>query len=281
IPDGMLIYARGFTNPENNGVHVTSGTSTATAIKVPTATLVAETPPAGAYIDVIGFQGTSGDLEIDANGNLKSTSLDLRTLGLVVGMPIYLPTAAEATAMGNAAYAFASNAGFAYVKSIDQNLVELEKHTWTPQADNGSSKTVRVFAASRFYRTWPMNDTSNYAEPTLTFEKEDIKPGVAADTRYTYVHGCGAQTFTLASPLNSKITATLAMVGMTATTPLAPANRKGGAGSVPGDSPAKAYEPQATALVDAQNDLQHVRLGDSNRVMLSKFSEWTYTHGNN
>lgn len=283
LPDGILIHARGFANSANNGTFVTEGTSTGTAIKVAPGTLTAEaSPPANATLDVIGFQGASSDIEIDASGNLTSTTLDFTTLGIVPGMWIYLPTAAEATAMGSADYAFANYSGYAKVVSVAQNQLTLERQSWTiGAADEGTGKTVRVCVSSRLYRNWPIDDTTNYAEPTLTGEKADVKPGDSTATRYTYVHGCGVNTLSLASPLNAKITATIGMVGMTATTPLAPANRKGGSGSVAGDSPAQAYAPLAVALADAQNDIEAVRLGDSSGTMLTAFTEWTFTLTNN
>lgn len=279
LPDGMLIYVRGAGDSDNDGLWVTAGTSTDTAIKVATGSLTAEADtPDDMTLDVVGFQGAAGDLELDASGNLTSTSLDFTTLGLVVGMWLYLPSSDEATAMGDSKYAMSNTAytGYARITAVAAHEVTLERQTWTVgSATTESTSTVRVFAPSRFYRNWPLDDTTNYDAETLSFEKEDIKPGVSADTRYTYVAGCGANTLTVASPLNSKITATLALVGMTATTPQTSADRKSG--------PSDAYEPleDATALVDAQNDIEKVRLGDSNGAMLDQFEEWTYTHGNN
>lgn len=279
VPDGVLIRSRGWANSGNNGTFVTSGTSTGTAIKVATGTLTAEASnPGNARIDVVGFQGAAGDLELSAAGHLTSTTLDLTTLGLVVGMWIYLPTTAEATTMGSALYAFSNAAytGYARITAIAASQVSLERHTWTLGAGTTeTTSTVRVFVMSRLYRNYALDDTTNYDAETLSMEKEDVKPGVGADTRYTYVHGCGVNTLAVASPLNSKITATLSMIGMTATSPVAVASRKSG--------PSTAYAPQedAVALVDAQNDIEAVRLGDANGALLTEFNEWTYTHGNN
>lgn len=277
IPDGLLIYTRGFTNSANNGLFLTAGTSTATAIKVATATLTAEgSPPANVTLDVVGFQGAAGDLELSASGHLTSTALDFTTLGLVAGMWIYLPSAAQATAMGSALYAMSNAAytGYARITAIAANQLTLERHSWTLGAGTTeTTSTVRVFVSSRLYRNWPLDDTTNYDAATLSGEKTDVKPGTAAATRYTYVHGCGVNTLSVSSPLNSKITATLGMIGMTATTPLAAADRKSG--------PSTAYAPLATALTDAQNDIETVRLGDSGGAMLTEFNEWTFALNNN
>lgn len=275
---GFLIRTRGFTNSGNNGTFVTVASADALAIKVATGTLTAEAaPPATARLDVVGFQGTLADLGISAAGHLVSAgATDLTTKGFVVGQTIYLPTAAEADAMGSANYAFVSNSGYAIVKAVAALEVQLEQHSWTPVAELAAAgKTVRVFCMSRFYRNWALDDATNYDAETLSLEKEDVKPGVAADTRYTYVHGCGPNVLSIASPLNSKITATLSLIGMTATTPLATASRK------VGPSTALAPQKDAVALVDAQNDIDAVRLGDANGTLLTEFNEWTYTHGNN
>lgn len=278
IGAGFLIRSRGWVNTGNNGTFVTVASADATKVKVATATLTAEASnPGNARVDLVGWQGSLADLGINASGHLVSAGAnDLASKGLVVGMTLYFPTAAEASAMGSAAYAFASNSGYAVVKSVAAALVELEQHSFTPVAEVAAAgKTVRVFAMSRFYRNWALDDTTNYDAETLSMEKEDIKPGVSADTRYTYVHGCGPNNLSIASPLNSKITATLSFIGMTATVPLASGSRKSG--------PSTAYAPQedAVALVDAQNDIDAVRLGDSGGALLSEFNEWTYTHGNN
>lgn len=276
IPNNVLIYARGFTNSANNGLKITTGTSTGTAIKVATGTLVAETPPANATVDVVGVQGAAGDLELSASGHLTSTSLDFTTLGLVVGMWLYLPTAAQATAMGDALYAFsvAAYAGRARITAISANQLTLERHTWTlGSGTTESTSTVRVFLSSRFYRNYPIDDTTNYAEKTVSMELEDIKPGVGADSRYTYVKGCGANTLQLGAPINSKITATLGFVGMTATVPVAVASRQSGAST--------AYAPLAEALVDTQNDLREVRLTDSGGSLIADVTDWTLNITNN
>lgn len=279
VPDGVLFRTRGFTNSGNNGTFVTNGTSTGTAIKVATGTLTAEaSPPANARLDIIGFQGAAGDIEHSASGHLTSTALDFTTLGLVVGMWIYLPSSDEATAMGSANYALSNAAytGYARITAIAANQLTLERQSWTVGgATTETTSTVRVFCSSRLYRNWPLDDTTNYDAETLSLEKEDIKPGVSADTRYTYAHGCGVNTLSVASPLNSKITATISFVGMTATTPLASGSRKSG------PSTAKAPQEDAVALADAQNDIEAVRLGDSGGAMLTEFNEWTWAHQNN
>lgn len=47
-------------------------------------------PPANVELDVTGVQGASGDIEIDANGDLTSTILDFTTLNLTPGQMIFI-----------------------------------------------------------------------------------------------------------------------------------------------------------------------------------------------
>lgn len=276
IPNGMLIRTRGFIAAANNGTFVTSGTSTGVEIRVATGTLTAEaSPPANATLDVVGVQGAAGDLELSASGHLTSTALDFTTLGLVVGMWLYLPSATQALAMGDALYAFSNAAytGRARITAIAANQLTLERHTWTLGAGTTeTTSTVRVFISSRFYRNYPI-DNSVYNEYTLSFEKTDVKPGVSADTRYTMTKGCGANTLQIAAPIDSKITATLGLVGMTATTPVAVASRVAG--------PSTAYAPLGDALQDTQNDLYEVRLTDSGGNLVADVVDWTYNLNNN
>ncbi len=274
LPDGVLIKPSGFTNDENNELLVTSGTSTSTAIKVATGTLVAEaSPPENATLDVVGFQGGEDDLAIDSAGDLTSSTLDFTTLGIYAGMWVYFLNSAQATVMGAAAYAFASTTGRAKVKTVAAHKLTLERRTFAIAADAGTGKTVRVFVSSRLFRNYAIDDSTYYSEVTLSGEKTDVKPGTAADTRYTYVKGCGVNTLEISAPIDSKITATVGMVGMTATTPLAAADRVSG--------PSSAYAPIGDALVDTQNDLQEVRLTDSGGNLVADVVAWTFRLNNN
>lgn len=280
VPNGVLIYTRGFDTAANNGLFVTTGTSTAVAIKVATGTLTAEVPTGTVSLDVVGFQGAAGDLELDASGNLTSTALDFTTLGIAVGMWIYLPSAAEATAMGSALYAFsvAAYAGRARVTAVAAHQLTLERQSWTiGSATTESTSTVRVFVSSRLYRNYPLTDAS-YARPTLHAELQMVDESGAAV--YEYAGGCAINTATIAAPINNKIAVTWAFVGMDAEDPVASGSRKAG--------PSTAYAPLAVALVDTQNDVKDIRLTDTSGTSLIKaagqtdtgIDEWTTTIDN-
>lgn len=267
LPDGLLIYARGFDTAANNGLGVTAGTSTGTEIK--RTGLTAETPSGTVSVDVVGFQGTSGDIELDASGNLTSTALDFTTLGIVVGMWIYLPSSAEATAMGDSKYAMSNTAytGRARITAVAAHELTLERHSWTVgSATTESTSTVRVFVFSRLYRNYPLTNAS-YARPTLHAELEMVDEGGAAV--YEYAGGLAVNTATIAAPINNKITLAMAFVGMDAADPVASGSRKAG--------PSSSYDPLATDLVDTQNDVRDIRLLNTSGTSLLKAADETTT----
>lgn len=279
VPDGVLFYPRGFTAVANGGVKKASG-AIATEIKCAGLTVEAA-PPANATLDLIGFEGALADLSLDASGHLISAgAIDFTTIldPDAVGSPIYLPTVAEATAMGNAAYALPVS-GRAYIKSIAAGKVELEHREFATATASGAGKTARVFFASRFYRNWAL-DNANYARPTLYGEKADYNED--GSSVYTDAKGLAVKTLTIAAPIDSKITSTVAFVGMDVNDPSATrSGPNGGLGLVAGDGPAKAYAPTAEHLVDGQNDLQSVRMLDSGGDMIAEVNSFTFTLENN
>jgi len=275
LPAQTLVKTRGLAEDANNSVFVVTSGSTGTSVKVPTATLVAEaTAPANATLDVIGFQGTAGDIEVDGDGNLISTTLDFTTLGIQVGSLLKIGGASAGTRFATNAYN-----GWAWVVSVADHLITLEDRTWTPGvADDGATKTIQIFTSS-IYRNYAI-DHSSYAEKKLYGELEEPRANAGA-TSFSYCEGLGVNTLALSAPLKSKITATLSMVGTDATVGIAADSRVGGAGTNPGDSPAQAYAPLAVELADTANDEEFVRVMDNSGNLVAEINTWTLTIGNN
>lgn len=241
---GLLIYARGFANAANNGLKVLSGASTATAIKVATGTLVAETvaPANSATVEVCGVQGASGDITLDASGDLTSTALNFTTLGLIAGVSrIKLGGATAATQFATAAYN-----GWAVVKAISATKLTLTARSWTVgAADTGAGKTIQVFIG-RCYRNVAI-DHADYLEPSWHGEKEDQGVGAGDAAVYTYAEGMSINTVAIAMPVQAKIEVTANFIGTDITDPVLAAARVAG--------PASAYNPLSTELHDTSNDL--------------------------
>lgn len=265
---GLIVHAKGFSTTANNGQKTVSAASTGTEIK--TAGLVAEAaPPSNVTLDVVGYQGASGELGIDAAGDLTSTTISFLALGVVPGMWIRLGNLSAGAAFGFATLAYN---GRAKVKTVTATKLTLERRSWTVGAlDAGAGKTIQIFLP-RLYRNVRL-DHLDYREPTYTGEIEDIGAGPANSATYTYGTGNGVQMLELDAPLESKIVATISFVGKDVEDPVLVAGRRAGAST--------AYDPLATALVDTATDLKEVRLTDAAGELIGEINSWKFTHNNN
>jgi len=139
---GSLVQAINFSNPENNGLKRV--TIAAAASLTVAEDLVAEaSPPAGAYIQTVGFQGVAGDIDVDGAGALPaltSTTLDFTTLGLIPGEWIYIGGDTAITAFTNAV-----NNGFARINSIAANRLEFDKTDATMVTEASTTETIQLF----------------------------------------------------------------------------------------------------------------------------------------
>ncbi len=121
----FLVYARGFATAANNGLKVLGSGSTSTEIK--TSGLAAETsPPANASVEVAGWRGTTGDIQLDSDGNLISTLADFTTWGLNPYQWISIGDPNDASV----SFAIADFIGSARVKSITAHKIVLERRNW-------------------------------------------------------------------------------------------------------------------------------------------------------
>lgn len=201
LVENTLVYTRGFVETANNGLFAVESGSTTTNIAITGLTAEAS-PPAKVKLEVCGFQGTTGDIEIDSNGDLITTTLDLTTLSLSVGQIIKIGG-------GTAGTQFATSANNTYgrIKSIAANLIELE-HTHTTLAeDDGAGKTIQLLFG-RF-----LNNSSTTAK-TYTFENTLVGLGSSNETEYEYTKGNYANQFTLSLPSSEKATVAWEFIGL-------------------------------------------------------------------
>ena len=213
---GDLVYTREMTNSENNGLFLVNGSPTTTNTPVD-ATLVAETTaPTNSKLELAGFQATSGDLVVDSDGNITSSSFDFTTdvsgEGLIAGMMIYIGD-------GTTAHSFATaGSGSARIREVAAHKLTLDKQyssTWA--ADNGTGKTIRMFIPS-WIRNVPLND-DDFLNRTYQFEASytqlDISgDGTADETGYEYAIGNSANQLTLNLPLTDKATVGWTFIGL-------------------------------------------------------------------
>jgi hypothetical protein len=204
-----LVYARGFVNTANNGLFAVGASSTGTAVKV--ASGVAETVSGYvATLEVAGFRGASGDIGMNASGNLTATTADFTTMGLFVGMVIWV----GGTVGGGHDFATAAYRGYAKITAIAAGLLTLSRRQWTVgSADNGSGKTIDLYWG-RFLRNVAFDDAS-YLETSYAMELGLPGVGTAGATEYVYAAGNLVNSTMITSPAQNIVTAKLTFQGTT------------------------------------------------------------------
>lgn len=200
VPAGRLVFARGFSAAALNGLFLVTAGSTTSSIAVSTLT-ASETPPQtqNASVDVCGVRGASGDIQLNASGNLTSTVLDFTTLGLTIGQFIKVGGALAVNQFSTSAYN-----GTARVVAVVANLVTLDKRSWTVgSADTGTAKLIDLLFG-QFVRNVNVDD-ANYLERTFQFELSQPNlqvPGPGDEYIYPLANYCKKLDWSL--PLTNK-----------------------------------------------------------------------------
>lgn len=200
LPENTLVIARGFKVAENNGLKVVGAGATATTI--PTSDLAAETPTAAASLHECGFRFAAGDLQVDGNGDLITTTKDFTTLPLFVGAYVYVGGANAANQFANAA-----NSGFARVIEISANKLSLDNTRETFVTDTGAGKEVDLYYGM-WCRNVPVNDPDFSTNHMLIEVAYDLEAGRS----YEYAEVAMLNTCALALPLTDKSTLDFATV---------------------------------------------------------------------
>lgn len=198
IHAGDILFARGFHNGANNGIFIVSS-ATASSISVTASTTVAETGSDSTSLYVVGHQFQSGDLAVDAGGNLTTTGFDLTTLGLTVGQGVYVGGLTDSTTFETAA-----NTGLARVRNITASKITLDKHQQAFSADDGDGKTVQLYYGW-FLRNVP-TDHAKFKEHYYQFELTYPGLGSSNEDSYEYSVGNLINTMELSLPLSDKST---------------------------------------------------------------------------
>lgn len=140
---GMLIYATGFTNSANNGLKVVTSVDSGTS-EVRAAGLATEgSPPAGAKIQLVGIQGDTGNLDVDASGTfptITSSVIDLTDLGVIPGEFIFVGGDAVGLRFGTAA-----NNGIKRVRSVATGAFTIDKSDSDMVTEANTTGTIQIF----------------------------------------------------------------------------------------------------------------------------------------
>lgn len=247
LPAGTLVFVRGFENDANNGVFVLGAGSSATSLKLPTATVVAETIAAGrATVEVCGFEFGASDLEIDASNNLITTSQDLTVFGLPVGAPIVVGGATTGTqfaTLGDKALAYVADTITTNEMPLQYQAKITDRNTVTTWggADDGDTKTIRIWFGPYIWNQ-PNESTKLIAEPSWHMESRYTN-GVAADALFAYTEQMIANQATLNLAINQPATLAIQFHAKNVTDPVAVGSRLAG--------PQTAYPEIAKDLFDA------------------------------
>lgn len=269
---GAVVLASGFGVSANNGVKTMASASSGTAAVVNETIADEASPPAAAKLVAVGHQFASATMNIAMNSDLvrlsrASGTFDLTTLGLIEGEWIFL---GDDTA-GNR---FANNVGFARIAKggIAATYLEFDKVSWTPQAETGTGKTIRIYFGTVL---------KNEADPALikrrTYHIERTLGEDDDGTMSEILVGAVANELTLNVPQADKVNVDLSFVA------LDNQQRTGLDGLISGDRPDIAAEE----ALNTSSDFARIQLGldsasDATVTPLFAFAtEMTLTINNN
>lgn len=273
---GTLVAVRGMAITGNNGLHVVNGTPSDIDTPVTTVLIAETSPPANAIIERAGIRGAAGDLRIDVDGNLVSTSLNFTTLQLQVGQTIWIGGSATVNQFFQQASTL-TNYGYARVLTIAANKLTLDKKSTVFVTDDGTStgsggtaRAIDLFFG-RFLRNVPSDDAI-YQESSLQFEGAYPNLDSDGDTMYEYSTGNFANEATFELPETNKATMKFNFVGID--TELPTQTRKTNAST--------ALEPVRTDSMSTSTDIARLRLVDTDDEGMSTcFKKLTLSLKNN
>lgn len=261
---GTLVYARGFDLAVNNGLKVVASGSTGVLVRVDGLSAEAS-PPANVSLEEAGVQGASDDFEIDASGNIISTTLDFTTLPLIVGQGLHVGGQAAVTQ-----FATAADTGFVRVSAVATNEITIDKTSQTFTIDNGASKTIQLLFG-RFVKNVPVDD-AEFLERSFHFEATWTDLDSVGTDEYEYAEGNFCNQMTMELPLTDKATCTFNFIG-TDTQPPSTSRETGAATPL---------EPVQTAAFNTSADIARLRIQETDETGLTTdFKSLTVTFNNN
>lgn len=203
IAPGHLVRLSGFGQSANNGLFRAGTGSNATNLVAAGAGLVNETtPPAGASLKVVGFQGVAGDLKTAIGPNrLTSAALDFTTLGLSVGEWVKIGGAAAANRIS-----VAGCNGWARIGAIAANALTLDIAPAGFAVSNETTSTVQVW----------IGDLLRNGVTRRSFTAEESFLGQATPT-HIYHRGLTPSSLKIDVAANEVVKAEIRFVGRSST----------------------------------------------------------------
>ena len=219
-----LVFAKGYTNAANNGLHQLTVDPASTDTTLTTdSTLVTETPAANASLEVAGVRCAIGDLALTISGStatLVSAAdiADWSTLGLFVGQYIHIGSDDGAGVRQNMFDDGAAGDvyGYARITSISGATLNLDKLDANLDTTDASNATLVDIMFGRFLRNVAVTasaDDNEFLERSYQFEGEYPDLGGVGTDEYEYPIGNFCNELTLNLPLTDKATATWGFLG--------------------------------------------------------------------
>ncbi len=254
ILENSLIVTRGAFNTVNNGLFVVDAAGTVTSVPVVGGGLTAETIAAtrNPTLEVAGFRFPSGDLEVNSDGNLITSTTDFTTLPFIVGQAIHV--GGDDT---DNRFALDENYSYARIVSITANLLVIDKKLTTFSTDDGTGKLVDLLFG-RFVKNVLVDD-ADYAENSFTFEGGYKSLGTGLVDEYEYARGNFCNNMSFEIPLTDKATITYAFVGTDTDVPTA---TRATNASLP-------LEPVQTTAFNTSSDIARLRITEFDETGLT------------
>lgn len=165
----FLVLATGFTNAANNGLFLATTGTNGTTLIITGATLVDETPPAGAKLTTVGIQLAAGDLAISGNNLVSTAAVDFAALlGVAKGYWCKIGSVAAGTRFAISAVNDAVRIGA--IPAAGTLTTDLRPSGWAD--DVGATKTIRLFFAEPML---PANQKKTISWFLKTRRKADYK----------------------------------------------------------------------------------------------------------
>ncbi len=272
VYEGSLLLGTGFADNANNGLHYVD-TVTGARVTV-TSNLVTEAvPPSTAKLQLVGFEFPAGDVSIELRSGvavLISAATDLTGFGLVPGEWVFLGGDAAGTR-------FADNEpGYARVKSVIDEEIVFDKTTWTPDDDDGATKTVRIF-----FGTVLKNEDDEDLIKTRYYQQERTLGRDNDGRQAQYTVGNVANELTWNSPLADKVSLDLGFMA------LATDKRSGLEGPKSRDVGATILKALGEDAFNTSKNVYRLRMSvvDPDTLnplpLFARVTEWTATIANN
>lgn len=278
-----LVYAKGYTNSANNGIHVLAAdvAGSGTAVEVATGTLVAETPPTNASLEVCGLRIGDSDLTLTVSGSTATlvSAADVTnwaTYGLQAGQYIHIGSPDSSGAATNALNASASDDtyGYARITSISGATLNLDKLDSNLATSNNTGEGDCDILFGRFLRNVDVDansDDNRYLERSFQFEGTFPDLGGSGTDEYEYAIGNFADELVLNLPLTDKATLGFGFIGTNSDS--ITSTRKTGASS--------AVTPLRTTAFNTSSDIISLTTDLVSLAADVCFKSLTVTFGNN